>query len=135
MFDYETLRFIWWLLLGVLLAGFAVFDGFDLGVAMLLTRLGRTDHERDVLLETIEPVWEGNQVWFILGGGATFAAWPLLYAVSFSGFYVAMLVLLLAFILRPVGFGFRGKIDDPRWRGAWDVAITFSGVVPALISG
>lgn len=135
MFDYETLRVIWWLLLGVLLIGFAIFDGFDLGVAALLTVLGRTDDERNVLLETVEPVWEGNQVWFILGGGATFAAWPLLYAVSFSGFYVAMLVLLLAFILRPVGFGFRGKIDDARWRATWDVIITFSGVIPALISG
>jgi cytochrome bd ubiquinol oxidase subunit II len=135
MLDYETLRVVWWLLLGVLLIGFAVFDGFDLGVAALLTIIGRTDDERNVLLETIEPVWEGNQVWFILGGGATFAAWPLLYAASFSGFYIAMLLLLLAFILRPVGFGFRGKIDDARWRNMWDIAITFSGIVPALISG
>src|ERR1700759_1094684 len=124
MFDYETLRLIWWLLLGVLLVGFAVFDGFDLGVAALLTVLGRNDDERNVLLETVEPVWEGNQVWFILGGGATFAAWPLLYAVSFSGFYVAMFVLLLAFILRPVGFSYRNKSPAAAWRNRWDWIIT-----------
>lgn len=135
MFDYETLRIVWWLILGVLLAGFAVFDGFDLGVAALLRVLGRNDAERHVLLETIEPVWEGNQVWFILGGGAVFAAWPLLYAASFSGFYVAMFVLLVAFILRPVGFNFRDKIRDARWRGVWDTALIISGLVPMLITG
>jgi cytochrome d ubiquinol oxidase subunit II len=135
MIDYETLRVIWWLLLGVLLAGFAVMDGFDLGVAALLRVLARDDGERRALLETVEPVWEGNQVWFILGGGAVFAAWPLLYAASFSGFYFAILLVLLAFILRPVGFGFRNKIADPRWREGWDWLLTLSGLVPALIFG
>lgn len=102
--DYETLRVIWWILLGVLLIGFAVMDGFDLGVAMWLPALGKSDNERRIIINTVGPTWEGNQVWFILGGGAIFAAWPQLYALSFSGFYLAMLVVLLSLILRPVGF-------------------------------
>jgi cytochrome d ubiquinol oxidase subunit II len=133
--DYETLRVIWWLLLGVLLIGFAIMDGFDLGVAALLRVLTRDDDERRALIETIEPVWEGNQVWIILGAGSIFAAWPLLYAASFSGFYFAILLVLLAFIMRPVGFGFRNKIADPRWRDMWDWILTFSGTIPALIFG
>src|SRR5450432_4373682 len=104
MFYYATLRVIWWLILGVLLIGFAVMDGFDFGIAALIRVLGRDDAERRTLLETVEPVWEGNQVWFILGGGAIFAAWPPLYAVSFSGFYLAMFVVLSALIFRPVAF-------------------------------
>lgn len=135
MFDYATLRVIWWLILGVLLIGFAVMDGFDFGVAALLRVLGRDEEERRALLETIEPVWEGNQVWFILGGGAVFAAWPLLYAVAFSGFYVAMFLLLVAFILRPVSFGYRNKSTNPQWRNAWDWVTTVTGLVPPLIFG
>ena len=135
MLEYETLRVIWWLLLGVLLTGFAVTDGFDLGTAALVRVLGRDDDERRCVLETIEPIWEGNQVWIILGGGAVFAAWPLLYAASFSGFYFAILLVLLSFILRPVGFGFRNKIQDPRWRNTWDWVLTISGFVPPLIFG
>ncbi len=135
MFDYATLRIIWWLILGVLLIGFAIMDGFDFGIAALLRLLGRNDDERRVLLETVEPVWEGNQVWFILGGGAAFAAWPLLYAVAFSGFYVAMFLLLLAFILRPVGFSYRNKSPSASWRNRWDWIITVSGIVPPLICG
>jgi len=133
--DYETLRVIWWGLLGVLLIGFAVMDGFDLGVATLLPFVGRTDTERRVLINAIGPVWEGNQVWFILGGGAIFAAWPPLYAVGFSGFYLAMFLVLVALILRPVGFKFRGKIAAPAWRAAWDGALFIGGAVPALIFG
>ena len=133
--DYETLRLIWWVLLGVLLIGFAIMDGFDLGVAALLPFVGRSDTERRVLINTIGPVWEGNQVWFILGGGAIFAAWPPLYAVSFSGFYLAMFLVLAALILRPVGFKFRGKLADPRWRAVWDTALFIGGVVPALVFG
>ena len=133
--DYETLRVIWWALLGVLLIGFAIMDGFDLGVATLLPFIGRTDTERRVLINTIGPVWEGNQVWFILGGGAIFAAWPPLYAVSFSGFYLAMFLVLVALILRPVGFKFRGKLASPGWRATWDGALFIGGVVPALIFG
>ena len=135
MIDYETLRVIWWLLLGVLLIGFAIMDGFDFGIAALLRVLGRDDDERRVLLETVEPVWEGNQVWFILGGGAVFAAWPLVYAVAFSGLYVAMFLLLAALILRPVGFSYRNKLRDPRWRNAWDWVLTVTGLVPPLLFG
>ena len=133
--DYETLRLIWWGILGLLLIGFAVMDGFDLGVGATFRFIGRGDDERRALLESIEPVWEGNQVWFILGGGAVFAAWPLLYAASFSGLYLAMFLILAALILRPVGFTFRGKLTEPRWRNAWDWALTVGGGVPALLFG
>src|SRR5450432_1957790 len=115
MLDYAILRLIWWLILGVLLIGFAIMDGFDLGVGMLSPFVGRTDADRRVALNTVGPVWEGNQVWLILGGGAVFAAWPALYAASFSGFYFAMLLVLAALILRPVGFKFRSKLPLPRW--------------------
>ncbi len=133
--DYATLRLIWWLLLGVLLIGFAVMDGFDLGVGALLPFVARTDAERRVVVNTIGPVWEGNQVWLILGGGAIFAAFPPLYAVSFSGFYLAMFVILFALILRPVGFKFRGKVEHTRWKQTWDWALFIGGAVPALIFG
>lgn len=135
MLDYATLRVIWWVLLGALLSGFAIMDGFDLGVGASYRFLGRTDEERRALLESIEPVWDGNQVWFILGGGAVFAAWPLLYAASFSGLYPAMFLLLAALILRPVGFTFRNKLPDPRWRNVWDWALLVGGAVPALLFG
>ncbi len=133
--SYEILRVIWWLILGVLLMGFAITDGFDLGLGASFTLLGRTDAERRTLLSTVEPVWEGNQVWFVLGGGSAFAAWPLLYATSFSGLYLAMFLVLVALILRPVGFTYRGKLSDARWRGAWDVALTLGGILPALLLG
>jgi cytochrome d ubiquinol oxidase subunit II len=133
--DYATLRVLWWLILGVLLVGFAVMDGFDLGVGATFRFTGRTDAERRALLAGVEPVWEGNQVWFILGGGAAFAAWPLLYATSFSGLYLAMFLLLVAFILRPVGFVYRDKLPGTRWRSSWDIAITLGGAVPALLCG
>ena len=133
--DYDILRFIWWALLGVLLIGFAVLDGYDLGTAMLLPFVARTDAERRQARETIEPHWEGHQVWFILGGGAAFAAWPLLYAVSFSGFYIAMFLVLVTLILRPVGFTFRDKLADPRWREFWDWALAIGGLVPSLVFG
>jgi cytochrome d ubiquinol oxidase subunit II len=135
MLNYETLRFTWWLILGVLLMGFAVTDGFDMGVCAIFKFVGRDDDERRALLESVEPVWEGNQVWFILGGGAAFAAWPLLYAASFSSLYLAMFLVLVGFVLRPVGFAFRGKITDPRWRGACDWALLVGGAVPALLFG
>ncbi|MGH8315892.1 MAG: cytochrome d ubiquinol oxidase subunit II, partial [Steroidobacterales bacterium] len=114
--DYETLRFIWWALLGALLIGFVVTDGFDLGLGAIFRFVGRTDEERRALLEAVEPVWEGNQVWFVLAGGASFAAWPLLYATSFSGLYPAMFLVLAALILRPVGFTYRNKLRSARWR-------------------
>jgi cytochrome d ubiquinol oxidase subunit II len=135
MFDYEIMRLVWWALLGILLIGFAVMDGFDLGVATLLPFVARTDIERRIVLNTIGPVWEGNQVWLILGGGAIFAAWPMLYATAFSGFYLAMFIVLAALIVRPVAIKFRSKIENTRWRSTWDIAIAVSGVVPALIFG
>lgn len=133
--DYEALRLIWWLLLGVLLIGFAIMDGFDLGTAALLPFVARTDTQRRVAINAIGPVWDGNQVWLILGGGAIFAAWPLVYATAFSGFYIALFLVLTGLILRPVGFEFRQKIADPRWRAFWDYALCFGGVVPALVFG
>ncbi|NHQ91151.1 cytochrome d ubiquinol oxidase subunit II [Janthinobacterium lividum] len=135
MISYETLRLIWWLLIGILLVGFAITDGFDLGTGILLPFAGKTDLERRVIINSIGPVWEGNQVWLILGGGAIFAAWPQLYAVSFSGFYLAMFVILVALIVRPVAFKFRSKREDPRWRARWDAALFVGGFVPALICG
>ncbi|GFE76344.1 cytochrome d ubiquinol oxidase subunit II [Novosphingobium sp. TCA1] len=134
-FDYETMRLIWWVLMGVLLIGFALTDGFDLGSASLLPFVGRTDAERRMVINAIGPTWEGNQVWFILGGGAIFAAWPFVYAVSFSGFYLAMFLVLSAFILRPVGFKYRSKKPDPAWRARWDWALFVGGFVPALVFG
>ena len=133
--SYELLRVVWWGLLGVLLIGFAATDGFDLGVAGLLPFVAKTDTERRVAINTVGPTWEGNQVWLILGGGAIFAAWPLVYAVSFSAFYLAMFVVLAALILRPVAFKYRSKRQDPRWRALWDWALFVGGFVPAVIFG
>ncbi|KAB0538437.1 cytochrome d ubiquinol oxidase subunit II [Pseudochrobactrum saccharolyticum] len=135
LLDYSTLRLIWWVLLGVLLIGFAAMDGFDLGIETMLPFVARTDLERRLVLETIEPVWEGNQVWLILAGGAIFAAWPQLYAVSFSGFYLAMFIILFALILRPVGFKYRNKRESALWRNNWDRALFIGGFVPSLIFG
>ena len=133
--DYETMRIIWWLLLGALLIGFAVMDGFDLGVAALLGWVGRSDIERRIVINSVGPVWEGNQVWLILGAGAIFAAFPPLYASVFSGFYIAMFLVLVCLILRPVGFKFRSKIADPTWRTTWDWLQIVSGVVIPIVFG
>jgi cytochrome d ubiquinol oxidase subunit II len=133
--DYETLKVIWWLFVGVLLIGFAVTDGFDMGVGTLLPFVGKTDEERRVVINSIGPTWEGNQVWFITAGGATFAAWPLVYATAFSGFYAALILTLFALFFRPVGFDFRSKVEDPRWRRAWDWGLFIGGAVPPLIFG
>ena len=135
LIDYSTLKLIWWLLLGVLLIGFAATDGFDMGVGTLLPFVGHTDTERRVAINSIGATWEGNQVWFILGGGAIFAAWPPLYAISFSGFYLAMFVVLAAMILRPVSFKYRSKRPDPSWRNGWDWALFVGSFVPALVFG
>jgi cytochrome d ubiquinol oxidase subunit II len=134
LIDFDVLRVIWWALLGVLLIGFALTDGFDMGVGALLPFVAKTDVERRVAINTVGPVWEGNQVWFILGGGAIFAAWPPLYAVSFSGFYLAMFVVLAALILRPVAFKYRSKRDSAPGVG-WDWALFIGGAVPALLFG
>ena len=133
--DYEILRLIWWALLGILLIGLAIFDGMDLGTGILLPFVAKTDIERRVVVNTIGPVWEGNQVWLILGGGAIFAAWPPLYATAFSGFYLAMFLVLAALILRPVGFKFRSKFVSPGLRSMWDYFLFIGGFVPALVFG
>ena len=135
LITYDVLRVIWWLLLGVLLVGFAVTDGFDLGAMGLLRATAKTDVERRVAINSVGPVWEGNQVWLILGGGAIFAAWPQLYAVSFSAFYLAMFAVLVPLILRPVAFKFRSKIDDVAWRNRWDWVLCITGLVPSLLFG
>ena len=135
MLDYDTLRLIWWGLIAVLLLAYAIMDGFDLGVATLLPFVAKTDSERRVLINAIGPTWEGNQVWLVLGLGAIFAAWPAIYATAFSGMYVALLIMLFALFLRPVGFDYRGKIASPIWRSAWDYALFLGGVIPAIMIG
>ncbi|WP_226810259.1 cytochrome d ubiquinol oxidase subunit II [Candidatus Vallotia lariciata] len=133
--DYPTLKVIWWALIGFLLLGFALTDGFDMGVGILLPFIGKTDTERRVIINAIGPTWEGNQVWLITAGGAIFAAWPLVYAASFSGFYFAMLLVLFALFMRPVGFEYRAKRDDPRWHASWDWALFAGSAIPALVFG
>lgn len=135
MFDYEILRLIWWVLIGVLLVGFAVTDGFDMGVGALVPIIGKNDTQRRVMINSIAPHWDGNQVWLITAGGALFAAWPLVYATSFSGFYLAMILTLAALWLRPLGLDYRSKIEDPKWRNTWDICISISGLVPPIIFG
>ena len=135
MLDYATLKVIWWLLVGVLLLGFAIMDGHDMGVGTLLPFIGRGDDERRVIINTVGPHWDGNQVWFITGGGAIFAAWPLVYATAFSGLYWALLAVLWALFFRPVGFDYRSKIHDARWRRTWDWGLFVGGAVPPLIFG
>ncbi len=133
--DYTTLRLIWWGLMGTLLIGFAILDGYTLGTLALLPFVARKDEERRAIINTVSATWEGNQVWFILGGGAIFAAWPFVYAVSFSGFYLAMFLVLMALILRPVGFKYRSKRAGKAWRRNWDYALCIGGLVPALVFG
>ena len=133
--DYPTLRLIWWGLLGVLLIGFALTDGFDMGVGALLPFVARTDEERRMVINTVGATWEGNQVWFITGGASIFAAWPLVYGVSFSGFYLAIFLVLVAMILRPVGFKYRSKRPEAHWRTFWDWALFTGSFVPVLVFG
>ncbi len=135
MLDYPTLKIIWWLLVGVLLVGFAIMDGHDMGVGTLLPFVGQNDVERRVVINTVGPHWEGNQVWFITGGGAIFAAWPLVYATAFSGFYWAMMAVLWALFFRPVGFDYRSKIHNATWRSTWDWCLFVGSAVPPLIFG
>ncbi|MBR7792032.1 cytochrome d ubiquinol oxidase subunit II [Undibacterium sp. FT147W] len=135
MLDYTLLKLIWWLLVCVLLIGFAIMDGHDMGVGTLLPFIGRNDDERRVIINTVGPHWDGNQVWFITAGGAIFAAWPLVYATAFSGFYFALMAVLWAMFFRPVGFDYRSKVADPRWRTAWDWGLFVGGAVPSLVFG
>ena len=135
MLDYATLKIIWWVLVGVLLIGFAIMDGHDMGVGALLPFVGRNDLERRVVINTVGPHWDGNQVWFITGGGALFAAWPVVYATAFSGFYWAMMLVLWALFFRPVGFDYRSKIHHAAWRSTWDWGLFVGGAVPPLVFG
>ncbi|WP_194090214.1 cytochrome d ubiquinol oxidase subunit II [Vibrio hibernica] len=135
MFDYEAFRLIWWVLIGVLFIGFAITDGFDMGVGALVPLIGKTDIQRRVMINSIAPHWDGNQVWLVTAGGALFAAWPMVYATSFSGFYLAMYVTLAALWLRPLALDYRSKIETQKWRNNWDICISISGFVPPLIFG
>jgi cytochrome d ubiquinol oxidase subunit II len=135
IFDYETLKMLWWLIIGVLLIGFAITDGMDMGVAMLLRLVGKTDSERRTVINTIGAHWDGNQVWFITAGGALFAAWPMVYAAAFSGFYFAMMLVLFALFFRPLGFDYRSKVDSKRWRNNWDWGLFAGSAIPALVFG
>lgn len=135
LFDYESLRFIWWVLIGVLCIGFAVTDGFDMGVGILARIIGKTDTDRRIMINAIAPHWDGNQVWLITAGGALFAAWPMVYAAAFSGFYGAMILVLCALFFRPIGFDYRSKLESSRWRGMWDWGIFIGSFVPALVFG
>jgi cytochrome d ubiquinol oxidase subunit II len=135
MFDYETIRVIWWLFIGVVAIGFTITEGFDFGVCTLLPFLGRTDTERRVIINTVGATWEGNQVWLVLLGGAIFAVWPPVYATLFSGLYAAMLLVLFALFFRPAGFDYRSKIENPAWRNAWDWGLFVGGAVPPILLG
>lgn len=135
IFDYETLKLIWWLFIGVLLIGFAITDGFDMGVTAWLPFLGKTDDERRIIINSVGATWEGNQTWLVTAAGAIFAAWPFVYAAAFSGLYIALLLVLFALFFRPVGFDYRSKLADPRWRNGWDWALFIGGAVPALVFG
>ncbi len=135
MLDYEILKLIWWLFVGVLLIGFAVMDGQDMGVGSLLPFLGKNDTERRIMINTVAPHWDGNQVWLLTGGGAMFAAWPLVYATAFSGLYWALFIVLAALILRPVAFDYRSRVPAQKWRSSWDWALFIGSVVPPIIFG
>ena len=135
MLDYEILRIIWWVLVIVLLIGFSVTDGFDMGVTALLPVAGKKEVERRIMINSIAPHWDGNQVWLLTAGGAIFAAWPIVYSVAFSGFYIALFLVLAALFFRPIGFEYRAKIDNPTWRSVWDWGLFAGGFVPALVFG
>lgn len=135
LLSYDIMRLIWWVLIGVILVGFAVTDGFDMGACTLLPFVAKTDTERRVVINTVGPVWEGNQVWLILGGGAIFAAWPQVYAVSFSVLYLGLFLVLLALISRAASFKYRSKHESAAWRNAWDWGLFFGGFLPSLVFG
>ena len=130
-----VLQTVWYALIAVLWIGYFVLEGFDLGVGTLLPLIGKDDLRRRVMINTVGPVWDGNEVWLLVAGGATFAAFPLWYATMFSGYYLALFLLLLALILRGVAFEYRGKRDSARWRANWDWAIFAGSAVPALLFG
>ncbi len=129
------LNTLWFILITILFAGFFVLEGFDYGVGMLLPFLGKKDEERRIILNTIGPVWDSNEVWMITAGGAMFAAFPQVYATLFSGAYVALILMLVGLILRGVGFEFRSRSPSPRWRNTWDWLLFIGSLVPALLWG
>ena len=133
--DYSTLKVVWWLLVGILWLGFALTEGFDMGVGILLPFVGKTDEERRVAINAVAPHWDGNQVWLVLAAGAIFAAWPILYATTFSGFYLALMLMLFSLFFRPVGFDYRSKLQNKQWRSTWDWGLFIAGIVPPLILG
>ncbi len=135
MLDLETLQIIWWLLIAYMFIGFALTDGFDFGVGVLLPLVGKTDTERRVLINAIAPHWDGNQVWFVLAAGSVFAAWPPVYGTAFSLMYLPLMIILFALFLRPVGFDYRSKIGDPRWRNFWDWGIFVGSAIPSFLFG
>ncbi|MBF4161714.1 cytochrome d ubiquinol oxidase subunit II [Nocardioides acrostichi] len=126
---------VWFILITVLWIGYLALEGFDFGVGMLLPVLAKGETERRVLYNTVGPVWDGNEVWVLVAGGATFAAFPNWYATMFSGFYLALLLILVALIVRNLAFEYRGKRTDPVWRARWDAALTVGSFVPALLWG
>jgi len=130
-----SLNTLWFILVTVLFIGFFFLEGFDYGVGMLLGFLGKDDAERRVIINTIGPVWDGNEVWLITAGGASFAAFPQFYATLFSGFYIALVLMLLALILRGVSFEFRSKVESPGWRKLWDWVVVVTGFLLALLWG
>lgn len=133
--SHAVLQNIWFLLIGVLLTGYAVLDGFDLGAGVLLPLVARSDRERRMVFHAIGPFWDGNEVWLLTGGGALFAAFPHVYATVFSGFYLALMLVLFALIFRAVSFEFRSRVESPRWRAFWDGALCAGSLVPALLLG
>jgi cytochrome bd ubiquinol oxidase subunit II len=135
MIDYEIIRVIWWVLISVVLIGFVITDGFDMGVGILLPFIGKTDTERRIMINAIAPHWDGNQVWLITAGAGIFAAWPMAYAASFSGFYIAMILVLCALFFRPIGFDYRSKLENSKWRNLWDIGIFAGSFLPALVFG
>lgn len=135
LLDYETLRCIWWGLLQLFFIGFAVTGGYDIGVAILLPYLGKTDEQRRVIINAIGPAWEGNQVWFITAGAVLFAVWPIAYSVLFSGLYFGLLLVLFALMFRPLSFDYRSKLPNQQWRDYWDKTLFFGGLIPAIMFG
>lgn len=135
MEEFTTLQLIWFILISVLWIGYFVLEGFDFGVGILMKTLGRDENEKRAILHSIGPVWDGNEVWLIVAGGATFAAFPEWYATLFSGFYLALFVILVALIVRNVGFEFWGKRDSKAWRNGWEWCILIGSAVPALLWG
>ena len=125
----------WFLLVGVLLTGYAILDGFDLGVGMLHRFVAKSDVERRQVINSVGPVWDGNEVWLLTGGGALFAAFPKVYATVFSGLYLALMLVLAALILRAVCLEFRSKVASPRWRNTWDTVFAVSSFLPSLLFG